>query len=270
MSNQKDEPFNILLKKLASPVVKIRLEAAAALNLAAQKLELTDDQNITMLIKAMKDPNAEVRALTAETLGYLGSVKANPILLEALSDTDPNVRAEAVWALGELGLQESMPNIVNTLKDTDKAVKWNAVEALEKLANIQTIEPLLDAINDNDKFVRRKIALVLSKMRVNNEPILDLFIKLLNDEDSQLRKQAANTLGQLGNVNAIKPLIDTLNDPSLEVQRDAIIAIGKIGDETILPILIQIAQNPDNDISHLKNKKAALMAINNIQAIHRK
>ena len=61
---------------------------------------------VPALVAALDDPDADVRAHAADTLGHLGSPDADPAaarLAALASDADPQVALAAVSALGELG-----------------------------------------------------------------------------------------------------------------------------------------------------------------------
>lgn len=79
------------------------LEQRDALTVALARLGETA---VPALVDALADPDADVRAHAADTLGHLGSPDADPAadaLARLTSDADPHVALAAVSALGELG-----------------------------------------------------------------------------------------------------------------------------------------------------------------------
>ena len=65
----------------------------------------------TLLAHALtRDPNVEVRAKAAESLGKLGAIIATPLLLEALTDTDPTVQHSTIQTLGQIPGETVVPH----------------------------------------------------------------------------------------------------------------------------------------------------------------
>nr|WP_275336338.1 HEAT repeat domain-containing protein [Nodosilinea sp. TSF1-S3]MDF0368776.1 HEAT repeat domain-containing protein [Nodosilinea sp. TSF1-S3] len=57
------------------------------------------------------DPNPEVRAKAAESLGKLGDQAVTPVLLAALSDSNLVVQCSVIQALGHLGDESAVPQL---------------------------------------------------------------------------------------------------------------------------------------------------------------
>ncbi len=74
---------------------------------------------------------------------------------------------------------------------------------------------------------------------VRQTEISKLLIELLNDEQSQVRMQAANALGNIGFREAIDPLINALADPNDWVRVQIVDAIGKLGNPFTAKVLAQ-------------------------------
>ena len=59
----------------------------------------------------------------------------------------------------------------------------------------------------------------------------------LRHADSQIRQQAALTLGQLGDLHALDALIGCLSDPHFTTHFNAAHILGEIGDKRAIPAL---------------------------------
>ena len=66
-----------------------------------------------------------------------------------------------------------------------------------------------------------------------------VFIKALSDDDSDVRRHAAEALGKLGDKRAVDPLINALADDDSIVRRDAAEALGLLGDKRAVDPLIK-------------------------------
>jgi bilin biosynthesis protein len=83
-----------------------------------------------LLIAALKDPEAIIRAEAASGLGQVNIVAALPDLVLACSDVDVNVRKAAVSAIGKVGDASSMPTLQAALNDPEAVVKVLAKVAI--------------------------------------------------------------------------------------------------------------------------------------------
>ncbi len=91
---------------------------------------------------------------------------------------------------------------------------------------------------------------------------VDDLIEALKDEDSGVRYQAAEALGETGDARAVDPLIKALKDEDQLVREYAAEALGEIGDPRAIEPLTYMASN---DAESWLRKKAA-RALEKIQA----
>src|SRR5438270_37283 len=84
------------------------------------------------LVRALRDPNAEVRARAAEALGTLGYARAVGPLIAALRGPSELVRERAAKALGALGDRRAAGPLREALQDPDRYVQAAAAQALKQ------------------------------------------------------------------------------------------------------------------------------------------
>jgi len=108
-------------------------EAVAAVKSDRELAERLGKRAVGPLIRALRDPNAEVRSRAAETLGSLGEDRAVGPLIDALKDRSEQVRERAAKALGQLGDADAIEPLTAAFQDPDRYVKAAAGEALKKL-----------------------------------------------------------------------------------------------------------------------------------------
>jgi len=70
-------------------------------------------------------------------------------------------------------------------------------------------------------------------------------IETLGHEDADLREQAAEALGQIGDVRAVQPLIELLEDDDWFVREKVVEALGKLRDKRAVKPLIQALGDDD-------------------------
>ena len=105
------------------------------------------------------------------------------------------------------------------------------------------IEIQIDLLKDPDWVVRREAAITLGEM--GDERCVEPLCRALRDGDWQVREVAIEGLGQVGSP-AVELLIKLLRD--WDVRKYAIIALGKIRDERVLdPLMLQLRNDEFKD-----------------------
>jgi len=106
--------------------------------------------------------------------------------------------------------------------------------------------------------------IIASKYNTNDE-LSVLISALINDKNSDIRSDAANVLGEIGDERAVDPLIGALMDAKYTVRWNAAEALGKIGDTKAVEPLIATFKVEDD---YLRARAAeALGAIGDEKAV---
>ena len=115
--------------------------------------------------------------------------------------------------------------------------------ALEEEQVKDEIDIQIDLMNDPDWVVRREAAITLGEM--GDERCVEPLARALRDGDWQVREVAIEGLGQVGSP-AVETLLKLLRD--WEVRKYAIAALGKIRDERVLdPLMLQLRNDEFKD-----------------------
>ena len=89
---------------------------------------------IWKLKMALGDKQHRIRGMAASYLGILQHQPAIPLLIQALKDDHAHVRASAALALGRMRVAEAKTQLEKTMKDDwDQTVRSRAREALERI-----------------------------------------------------------------------------------------------------------------------------------------
>ncbi len=124
------------------------------------------------LIKALGDPNSDVRQYSAYALGRINPDPkvALPELLKALKDTDKSVRGNAIHAIGMLGkaATPAIPELIRVLKDD--VVAEVRLAAIEELASFgpdakAALDALTIASRDGKPAIREAAQDALKKIQ---------------------------------------------------------------------------------------------------------
>jgi bilin biosynthesis protein len=114
----------------------VRKASISALGSQIQTLDLEDDKNL--LINALSDSYAEIRAEAATLLGKLDDTKtAEPLLISLLSDPDIWVRKNSALSLMKLRATSSIPALQERIDIEDDEIVLGVI----KLAIVQLTKP---------------------------------------------------------------------------------------------------------------------------------
>lgn len=166
-------------------------------------------------------------AKAIEALGYIGDHRALRPLTQAIKSCDAPLCLAAVDALCRLGEKEALDHLIQALQHKIGQVRMAAVDGLGKLRATPAFDPICDLLKGDPMWeVRREAANALGRM--GDPRAQSALAEALNDKDADVREAAAMALGNLGNRSAITPLVLALKDEQSGVRRIAAAALSRI------------------------------------------
>jgi HEAT repeat protein len=153
-----------------------------------------NNPQVAYYVQALKDKDENVREQAAEALGEIRDATGVPALIDALKDKDENVREQVARALGNIGDAAAVPALIEALKNADEHVRMYAASALGKFGDATAVPALMEALKDENRIVRGLTTEALEQ--IGDVAAVPALIKALKDKD--VRKQAANALGKIG------------------------------------------------------------------------
>jgi len=143
-------------------------------------------------------------------------------VLEAVRD---GKESQAVAELTDLG-KKDMALLLRTMREneTEIEMKKAAIQALAELKDKIAIEPMVVALKDMNAILRRMVEEALWKIDENwmksdgAKAAVPSLISALTDKNSDVRKEAATTLGQISDTRAIEHLVIAFLDESNTVR----------------------------------------------------
>jgi HEAT repeat protein/phage terminase Nu1 subunit (DNA packaging protein) len=189
-----------------------------------------------------------------ETLSLLAGLMENSVpLLQAITDERDDIFSTLLLLAGRCIVEcqeNSHPLIVGII---DRIYKlWQSypnagfIESVLVAigqVNLQMSQSLQKALNHRNSFVRSQAAETLGKM--GNAQAVEALIAALNNSDSFVRRQAADALGKMGNAQAVEALIAALNHFDINVRIRAAEALDNIDNTQVVEALIAALNHSD-------------------------
>lgn len=220
-----------------------------------------------MIVPMLKDPNANVRAAAAKTLGLIGYREAIPDIVNALADEEW-VCFSALEALGELNAKEAAKDIAGLLSNPSLAVRYAAIETLGRLGSEASVEDLKDYLPKAQE--EEKNAVIKSLIQIGITPDMsDLsvhLIEMFKNGDWDDKEVALKGIVSLNCREAASLIIDQAGslDPSIPENEERI-ALLKNAIKSIDPEeeLLKILDDPD---SKYRGKSFAIELLGEIRS----
>jgi len=177
--------------------------------LRQHRVELTKDS----LVRALQDPDPQVRYLAAEKLAEDGAQDARPFIATALRiEKVPDTRVNMAFALALLKDENGIASLRSECSDGELPgyLRARAATYLIDLHREDCLDPVLNMLeSDTDSDSRTQALSVLPSFHVGQQDSQRIFSAVANalaDQTPTVRLQASVALGMLGNTVAIPAL----------------------------------------------------------------
>jgi HEAT repeat protein/beta-lactamase regulating signal transducer with metallopeptidase domain len=171
-------------------------------------------------LATFKQPSPGEQAAIA--LASMGHVAFLP-LTNQLDSANAAVRRNAAWAIGELtamppgSRDDAVPRLISLLTDSDAWVRMAAARALGEVRNRNAVPTLIATLADGDARVREVTVWALSELK-DQRAVGALCNVLLSDLRAEVRRGAAEALGEIRSTEALPSLKQALNDPNVSAR----------------------------------------------------
>ena len=229
-----------LRKHLPEPVAAETIRSAAELALLNNPHSA---EYIPEIVPLLKHQDPTVRSSASGIL--LNHIRAKdafciPDLIEALNNPQPNLRRNMVLALTRFGpaAKAAVPALERELKADIVQIRIDSARALSVIdTNTATLtKPVLkEALSESDGRIRHWAGVYLSRIEVEDEQLVPVFVGSLTNSDPGVRMSAAYSLIQFGSKakSAVPSLIGALGDPEASVREAARAALKRIDPEAV-------------------------------------
>jgi len=189
----------------------------------------------------------EVRRSSLQVLSRIYGRGITAVLLEALEHKDENVRLCAVEVLGRMRNPETTEQLIQTVENDKNADVMQA--AAQALGNIDSPRAeLYSCLHQGD------IDRITGKGSAQVEALIEVV-----ESGSIFSKEAIHALGQLRDSRAVSILLKVLRDEHSFDRTEAAKALGKIGDRTVVRPLIQVLGSLESEWGLHESERAAII-----------
>lgn len=216
---------------------------------------------LTALMQATQDSVASVRQVAVTALGFCGAEAAELDLVAHLRplllDLNPEVCQQAAIALGRLGSASATEALFQSLRSrhTPEPLATNIVRALSWSSHPQALQFLQEALSELplSEAVQQEILVVLGRVQPELKPqATQILLDVLTEESAVAQSTTAKrliavALGQLGDLNAIDPLIALLADSDASVRLHVVSALKSLAPDVAYQRLEQLSQSKPSD-----------------------
>ncbi|HKY35743.1 MAG TPA: HEAT repeat domain-containing protein [Polyangiaceae bacterium] len=222
---------------------EVRMEAIKQLAWAK------DPEGVKAAIDALSYPTEPMQAMAATALAEYGRPMGEPgrdALLATLKKAGPGAKPQIAWALVVLGETRALEDVMQLyrLGHLSKVQRLGGGVAFDtdKIVQLISLDRLASMAGDESPAVRQLVATVLSS---NAEPKwTDTLIKLVQDKDAEVARQAAPGLGKIGERRARDPLIEAMKTADKESRNKYLEALRDgIGTEGLVLGLSAVAED---------------------------
>lgn len=178
------------------------------------------------------------RAKAAENLGYYGGPEAASPVSRLLREGDETIKAVAARALSRIGTKSAAESLTGYLGSGSELTRLRMAENLERIGPlaVDRLIELIESEKEDDRQAQVLAARILGNLRVAEAgPVLGQAIQ--RHWNTDLRAQATQALGKIGNPDDIPIIVEAAGDSSWPVKAQAANAMGMIGDVSTVPIL---------------------------------
>lgn len=251
--------------RLADEHAGNRVDAVAAL----EQMGASARRAMPLLIEALKDTDARVRALAATAIWRIGhnaaedAVGAMPALIEALKDPSNEVRRMAAVALSALGpaAEPAIPALLELLESDDSAVRLSAAQALGAVGSAAAVAvPALGRLLLHTEMADATASWIADALGKIGAAAVNALIEALLKGAPNVRPFAAFALGEIGLPAraAVPALVAALKDKGRALLCFAAGSLGHIGaaPEYSIPALLELFNAEDEEV-----RRAAVSSI---------
>lgn len=232
---------------------------------ATQSLsEVKNKDAATVLVPFLDSDTIAVKVAILRAIKPLRILTLREPIQEHIQHPDVTVRREAVSALSWLQLESALDDLAGIAKnDQDLETRRIATGGLaySKNPSLKVIQALEHALISHDWQLRVEAALTIGKLKL--QALENQLIALLDDTYWQVRIPVVRSLGLLKSKAALAGLSENFFYEISNLRKEVALALGEIGGEESEKLLSAHEADPDPEV-----RKAIRIGLNQIRGQH--
>jgi len=272
IQNEKDDSYNEILLEVLNSTGNSKIKLQILAFFESLEDNAAESYVINILKMAAEDYDVDEKVLSA-SISYSGTMKLQDSAeyLYLLSDfKNSNISAIAIRNLGKTGNTAYAEKFLERLQDDDfeddeEELRESSILLMGELKYSPSVLTLMDIVQDDgySSVARRYACDSLGK--IGDEQAIPVLKELLNDPDSILRSYVLTSLAYFDNEEIEEILIQGLRDSFWRIRVAASKALSERKSESAVEILIYKAEK-DPEINVKKAAMEALAVIGNSRA----
>lgn len=191
-----------------------------------------------LLLKMLGHSRRGVKIQAVSLLAYFSSAESLQALLSCCEDPDTYVQMAALRGLSARRDAAHISQIIQSLSVAKKANKLMLADILKRFG--EPAVPSLVGLSSGKALVEVRLAALIALGSIRSLNAVEPLIKLLNDENENIRAQSAQALGKIGDIRAGTSLMERLTDTNASVRHHAAQALGALHLNESIPALAGI------------------------------
>jgi HEAT repeat protein len=194
------------------------------------------------LAEQLAHADADARLSAAQTLAGDETLEPTQPLLAALGDESWRVRRVAVEGLARRAAPDAIAALLTSVREHHHNLGLlNSALQVLAMSDVDTLSPLVGFLNDEDADLRMQAALALGEQR--DERATYALLGALGDADTNVRYHVIEALGKLRAVEAADALASIAETRDFFLAFPALDALTRIGDERVAPRIVSLLED---------------------------
>ena len=176
------------------------------------------------------------RAAAAHHLGQARVRRAKPHLIKALKDPNTEVRLEATWALGHMHYVDTLPFIMESMSHYFKIAALRMDNFIFEMGK-SALPLLLDLCRHPEQEIKLLAVHLVGEFK--DTEALTTLLEMLSSSDMEIKLAAGKALGALGDPAGLEALLSCMQDPAWAMRAQAAKQAGRNAYAPAIPHLLR-------------------------------
>jgi HEAT repeat protein len=200
-------------------------------------------ENPEVLVPLFERESPYMKRFTCEVAAKVASPVYYDTMVALLDNEDGHVRSIAALALANIGDKRAISSIFNLFTDPYEDVQEASIRALGALSKGIDMGDVLRMIEDKDPVLRKNAALLLGELA--SEDAISALCFAQKDADVSVRRAVITALAAIKTEESVACLVRSLTDEDSDIRASAALSIGMAGAAVAVEPLCLLLKDTD-------------------------